>query len=584
MSRRRQRGIISLAQLQIVLGISMLVTTAGLWQQARTLKQNQAVAQADALVQLTNAVTTYTTNQFTPLVNGTAVTGVANAYSPTVAELQAQGVLSSSFAATNYYNPALNPGYQIQITTQPAACVAPNCDLAILVNLRSPIVDPQNGRVDGGLLGAALQRAGGNAGYSDSTSPGTIRGWSGTWSAANPVTVAGQPVAGILAMRAGYGSSGLSQFLRRDGTLPMTGNLNMGSQDITSADAINSTTLVNSGNASVGGTLGVTGQTTTNGITNTGALQNNGNVTITGSATTNGITNTGNITNSGDVKTGRLWLQTTVVNGATCPGLNGYQAATAAGSIASCVNGVWTTPNAATAPLSPCGTATLGWGGGCSGSFAGTVSGSTSSATATVGTGSATATCSNGVWGAPAGTCTPPPSPCNGSTASWGGGKCYASYGTISSGSGLTVNASLSGPAQAGGSYSGSAYLSCNNGTITQSSQTCTYSNATPEVINASNAAMQTQPTGIHISAAASTVQAFCSAVLPGYTSYNYSSTNIYNSGEWTCWNNSGYSCAIPGDGSTCAGMNGCSCWWYAQSNGGNCFVATGMSCTRTGP
>lgn len=327
---------------------------------------------------------------------------------------------------------------------------------------------------------------------------------------ANPVLNAGVPVAGILGVRAGYGSSGWAQLLRRDGSLPMTGALNMGAQNINNTNAVNATTLATTGAATIGGTLGVTGATTTNGLTN-----------------------------NGDLHTGRMHLTTTVANGAACVGLNGYQASTTAGSIASCINGVWTTPNATTAVLpcttqtvggwnasggssgscfgsatgaasgstvtvtassggtgtasymcsgglwiwqsgsctpTPCPTQTVSWGGGCSGIISGAAAGASGTVSASNGVGTATATCSStgsGAWSTPSGSCTVF-SGCSG-YATWCGGKLGNNY-SISHGSSSSISASTSntyGGQDLGGSITGSASLSCNNGSVTYNSRSC---------------------------------------------------------------------------------------------------------------
>ena len=325
--------------------------------------------------------------------------------------------------------------------------------------------------------------------------PTVITGTLGGWSVTNPVLVAGVAQPGILAIRGGYGSSGWAQFLRRDGSLPMTGALNMGNQNINAAATVNSAAIANTGNiatstlattaaVTVGGALSVAGASTTNGITNTGAISTTtlastgaatvgGALGVTGTTTTrgitntvNGITNTGNITSTGNVSvtgnvtaTGNMtaakFLPTTVVaSGQTCVGLDGYQAKTAAGSLASCILGVWTTPNATVTPT-PCGAQSVSWGSGCGANLSATVSGASTTISPTTpsgATGSATYSCVNGVQVLQSGSsCTLPPCPAQ--TLSWGSG-CSGWFPSVAVGSSTTQSASTG---------TGSATYSCNN-------------------------------------------------------------------------------------------------------------------------
>ncbi|CAG9255245.1 hypothetical protein PUN4_230139 [Paraburkholderia unamae] len=715
--RRKQRGFLLLETMLAMFIIISLVATV-LWLKERSNDMDNANSVGQNLLELSNALNTYATMQFTPLVNGQTVTGVASEYAPTIAELKTLGYLSTAYLANNHYGGS----YAMKVSLAPSGCVAPACDLRTLAWMTTPIVNSLTRRVDTAALGQAAASVGGNAGYSTAASPSLISGLEGGWSTMNPVG----SVVGILAVQGGYSSMGFSQFTRRDGSAPPTGPWNMNAINVSNINALGSTTLNNSGAATIGGTenvggattlnstLSVAGTSTTHGvtntgnITNTGALVNGGNITdsgtltVNGTTTTQGITNTGNITNSGDVITGRLWLRTIVSNGAACPGLDGYQAATAAGSIASCINGIWTTPNATTSPPSPCATQAVSWGSGCKGSVAGNVSGGTGSTSSTYGTGSATFICSNGSWLFQSGTCTPPAPSCSAGSVSWGSGcsgsissgasgttgSSSATYGTGSAtfvcssgnwlyqsgtctlpapscgaqtltwGSGCkgTVAAGASGssgsvtatygtgtasfmcssgswllqsgtctppaagctgtvswgggicsanvnltsgatqaysnasghidPSGMGGTYTGSATIACNNGSTTISAATCVYKVANPQAIDTDATAgahnLNKQPSNIYLSAADSTAQSWCSAVLPGSTqTYTY-----FDGGEgaqWSCWNNSGYTCDIAWDGSA-AGPNGQSCWNYGTtSGGGHCYLIGSLTCTRNG-
>jgi Tfp pilus assembly protein PilE len=484
--KRSQNGF-TLIEAMVAVSIVIMLASFKLYPMYIEARMTKAAAQGKQLATWSNSVATYSTIFYNNLVNGTSIAGVADVYAPTVAELRALGLISATFSATNMYN----GNYGAKITKTPIGCVAPNCDIENLAYLTNAITNSMNGRLDLPVLGKAAQTLGEDAGYSDLSTPGTIQGPQGSWSVVNPVG----NVAGILVMRSGYNSSAMGQFMRRDGALPATGAQNMGGQDVNNVNGLRSTSITNTGNATVGGALGVTGQTTTNGITNNGALQTGnttingtaaisgaatiaGNLAVTGTSTLRGVTNTGNITNTGsiqstgnivtngDVETGRLYLRTVVANGASCAGFTGYQAATAAGSIASCINGTWQTPAANIPPPSPCSSTSVNFMG-CTGTVPYTQHAQTASVTVTSGSGNAVYSCNNGSWAFQSGNCTPPPAGCAATTVYWAGGaSCSGSSASLAHGSGRWVNST--------NGNSGSVYASCNNGSISTSSGSCT--------------------------------------------------------------------------------------------------------------
>lgn len=502
-SRISQQFGFTLLELSIVLAVMIGVASYKLWADARAMVSELAITQADDLAAISNAVGNYQTQYFDKLISGTAITGFPAPLSPTVAQLQAGGFLSN-VSANNLYG----GGYRVVIQTVAVVGPPAGTDLKALTCLTTPILS--NGRVDRPSLGTAVSRAGGNAGFSIETTPATINGSEGAWSATNPITVAGAPQAGILCMRSGYGASGLLQLTRRDGTTQPTGNWNMGNFNVTGVGSLASNTLsttstatiggqattkgltntgnfnnvadpavagsgniTNAGALTNGGALTVNGQTTTRGvaniagnITNSGSTTLSGTLDVAGATTTKGLTNTGNIVTSGDVTSGRLRLMTVVANGASCAGFTGYQAATAAGSLASCINGTWQTPSASVAPPNPCGATSVSFSG-CTGNLPYTTSGSTANVTMTSGTGWATYSCSNGSWAYQSGSCTPPPVNCSARSFSWSGSaSCSSSIGSMSHGGGQWISST--------NGNNGDAYVSCNNGSWSISNTSCT--------------------------------------------------------------------------------------------------------------
>ncbi|WP_261847829.1 tail fiber protein [Pectobacterium araliae] len=116
----------------------------------------------------------------------------------------------------------------------------------------------EGNRIRYDLLGRAMQAAGIDSGMTQSAS--VASGTGGQWTEASADYNAINK-AGLLAYRVGYDSAMYSVYLRRDGTLPMTGDLNMGGQsinnakNITASGVIQTTTLTASGNISSDGTV-----------------------------------------------------------------------------------------------------------------------------------------------------------------------------------------------------------------------------------------------------------------------------------------------------------------------------------------
>lgn len=216
----------TLIEVSIVVLILTLFTAFKLKEEARELRLSIGKAQGQHLKVLKDGLYSFGLKHFNAIINNTAIPGVAITRAPTVAELRALGFLNAGFSATGYYG----ANYLTSITPSPAACVAPNCNIQGLVYMNLPVIDPMSGNVDGPALGEAVRQIGADGGASIRT-PGTISGLFGGWSVINPLGA----TRGILAARVGAGSElDFTAYLRRDGTLPMTGNLDLGGNSVTS--------------------------------------------------------------------------------------------------------------------------------------------------------------------------------------------------------------------------------------------------------------------------------------------------------------------------------------------------------------
>lgn len=188
-----------------------------------------------------------------------------------------EGLLPSSFNGIN----ANRSGYDIILKRQGTS---PNYLINGLITTNNTWVE--GGKVRYDLLGKAMQSAGVDSGMSKTST--TVSGYAGTWNEqSSKYTTINKT--GLLGYRVGYDSAMYSVFLRRDGTLPMTGDLNMGGQNI------NNTKNISASGTTISGTLKSIGETsvgtdlTVSGISNLkGATNISNNLTVTGNEKVNG--------------------------------------------------------------------------------------------------------------------------------------------------------------------------------------------------------------------------------------------------------------------------------------------------------
>lgn len=233
------------------------------------------------------------------------------------------------------------------------------------------------------LLGKAMQEAGIDSGMTQSAT--VASGLQGAWKETS-TDYSNINSAGLMAYRVGYDSAMYSVYLRRDGTLPMTGDLNMGGNDINNAKDITATgtttsgILHSTGDTNVGANLNVSGNTQVNGTINSNNTVSGATITSRGetytqnwfrtlgdtgwysqkwgggwymsdsswiraysnkNVYTGGQIRGGSVQADGRLTVGEFAQLNGVANaGASCSP-NGLQGRTAAGQILSCVNGVW---------------------------------------------------------------------------------------------------------------------------------------------------------------------------------------------------------------------------------------------------
>ena len=159
-----------------------------------------------------------------------------------------EGILPSGYVPKNSFS---STDYTIQLKR---SGTSPNYVIDGVVLTNAAWVE--GGRVRYDLLGKAMQSAGIDSATTKTTSQ--MNGFGGTWTLQQSDFSAINKQ-GLLGFRVGYNASLYSAYLRRDGTLPMTGNLNMGGQNIDNAKNITASgTGSFAGNITSGGTITAT--------------------------------------------------------------------------------------------------------------------------------------------------------------------------------------------------------------------------------------------------------------------------------------------------------------------------------------
>ncbi len=129
-----------------------------------------------------------------------------------------EGLLPSSYTGIN----VAKSSYKIFLKR---SGTSPNYVINGLVTTSSSWTE--NGAIRYDLIGKAIQEAGIDSGVTKTAT--TVSGYNGQWTE----TATNFPIittAGQFAYRTGYDAALYSVYLRRDGTLPMTGDLNMGEE------------------------------------------------------------------------------------------------------------------------------------------------------------------------------------------------------------------------------------------------------------------------------------------------------------------------------------------------------------------
>lgn len=238
----------SLLELTLVLGVGTMVAFMKFQDMKASQEDFTAKTAGEQIRQIGEAVNGYINLRYDKLSTLTPSSSQSNDPGPrtcntseceiTYQTLINEGLLPVSYSGINIYK---SP-YKILLKR---GGTAPNYVINGLVVATTAWIEGGKTRYD--LLGKAMQTAGIDSGMTQSTT--VIYGMQGQWqeSSSNFSNITGS---GLLGFRTGFNSTLYSIYLRRDGTLPMTGDLNMGGNNINNAKNITA-----SGTGSFGGNI-----------------------------------------------------------------------------------------------------------------------------------------------------------------------------------------------------------------------------------------------------------------------------------------------------------------------------------------
>ncbi|EII5450406.1 hypothetical protein LHO48_000932 [Salmonella enterica] len=251
MEKKLNKGF-SLLELVLVLGVGFSMGFIKLQDMRHEQENIMSQTVGNQIKQIGEAVNHYISIHYDKLATLTSSSSQSNDPGPrtcsatgceiTYQTLINEGLLSPTYTGVN----AKNSSYNILLRR---LGTSPNYIINGLVITTNSWIDGKKIRFD--LLGKSMQVAGIDSGVT--LSDKDVSGYKGMWKE-NSTDYPVINKKGLLAYKVGYDSSLYSIYLRRDGTLPMTGNLNMGENDIK-----NVKNILSSGNVNVGSTLTVNG-------------------------------------------------------------------------------------------------------------------------------------------------------------------------------------------------------------------------------------------------------------------------------------------------------------------------------------
>jgi len=261
-SRDLQRGISVLSAL-LALVIGSIVSVGVIEGKVAENQMRSGRFEGDVLNLAKDAANNYTMENYPALQNGLSVSknGVtipaAQSLQPTITDLVAMGYLSANTSTQS----TLGGNYQVRLRREPTGCVTSACNITGEVYIDAPVVKKGTTEMNGLIIGALMDKVGGDVLVALNTAPANLQSISGA-TVANPVTAT---PAGVVGARIGFGASGFGRFLvlndPRDpnfqGTVTVAGAMSIGGPaTIAGATTIN-ISLTTTGPASLGGDTNV---------------------------------------------------------------------------------------------------------------------------------------------------------------------------------------------------------------------------------------------------------------------------------------------------------------------------------------
>ncbi|MEL2695724.1 shufflon system plasmid conjugative transfer pilus tip adhesin PilV [Escherichia coli] len=282
MKKQIKKGF-SLLELTLVLGVGSMMAFMKFQDMKKDQENFQANTVGSQMKQMGEAVNGYINIRYDKLSTLTSSSSQSSDPGPRICNgsgceimyqtLVNEGLLPASYTGVN----AQKSSYKIILKR---SGTSPNYVINGLITTSSPWVEGGKFRYD--LLGKAMQEAGIDSGMTKSTT--LASGFQGVWKETSS-DFSNINSVGLLAYRVGYDSSMYSVYLRRDGTLPMTGDMNMGGNSINNAKDINA-----SGTGNFGNNLNVSKELTVGGVISSGkGIISNDYIYAKGDFSTDGI-------------------------------------------------------------------------------------------------------------------------------------------------------------------------------------------------------------------------------------------------------------------------------------------------------
>lgn len=267
-SRRQASSAAGYILLEAILALAVFSGIAAyqIRQQRDDLLESAAKAHGQEMSRISLAANRYILENLNALRNDSGIVGVANTLAPTLAELSALGFLPPDYGAAPMFGGAYAIALRrvfnnLDVSRDDCVSAGAGCQvIGVLITTQPVQIDGQRSVK---VIGRASEEIGVDSGVTGlgTLGNGVIEGL-GNWQDNVPAGVEAKP--GLIGIQLGRWDRPLlnDDYLRRDGTRPMFGNLIMGNQNINDVNDVNAKNNVNAqgkvttaGNVEAGGNL-----------------------------------------------------------------------------------------------------------------------------------------------------------------------------------------------------------------------------------------------------------------------------------------------------------------------------------------